>query len=209
MHEGNAPQRGLKHQGVGSVIYDPVIILKPHVVEIGDFTRIDSWVKIEGGEGVILGRWVHCASFVHLNPGGGTIIAEDGANFSTHAMVLGGGATPDGLTMSAAAPVYRQHVVRKVTRIGKNASVLAGAIVLGGVTLHEGAILAAGGVATRDIPAYEIWGGVPARKMRDRKRPPSVDVPPTMGFEAPAISHAQIGAVLLAGMDEFDAVHHV
>jgi acetyltransferase-like isoleucine patch superfamily enzyme len=35
--------------------------------------------------------------------------------------------------------------------------------VLPGVTIHEGAVLAAHAVATKDIPAFSIAGGVPAR----------------------------------------------
>ncbi len=200
---------GLKYEGVAVSIFEPCVLLKPHVIELGDYTRLDSFTKIEGGEGVTLGRWVHVASFAHLNAGGGTIIAEDGANFSTHAMVLGGGATPDGLTMSAAAPPYRQHVVKRVTRIGKNASVLAGAIILGGVTLHEGAIAAAGSVVTHDIPPYEIWAGVPARKMAERKRPAVVE-PPAQVVNAPLVkpmTQAEYGAAMIEAMEEFEAVH--
>jgi len=37
-----------------------------------------------------------------------------------------------------------------------------------GVTLHEGAVLGAGGVATRDIPEWEIWAGVPAKFLMKR-----------------------------------------
>ena len=41
-------------------------------------------------------------------------------------------------------------------------------IVLRGVTIGDGAIVAAGAVVTRDVPPREVWAGVPARKLRDR-----------------------------------------
>ena len=44
----------------------------------------------------------------------------------------------------------------------------AGVKVLRGVTIHSGAIIAAGAVVNRDIPSNEIWGGIPARKLKDR-----------------------------------------
>ena len=40
--------------------------------------------------------------------------------------------------------------------------------VLSGVTIHEGAIVAAGAVVNKDIPSNEVWGGIPARKIKSR-----------------------------------------
>lgn len=44
----------------------------------------------------------------------------------------------------------------------------ANVTILKGVTIGEGAVVAAGAVVTRSIDKYSIWGGVPARKLRDR-----------------------------------------
>lgn len=43
-----------------------------------------------------------------------------------------------------------------------------GATIVGPVRIGMGAVVAAGAVVTKDIPACEIWGGVPARKIRKR-----------------------------------------
>lgn len=43
-----------------------------------------------------------------------------------------------------------------------------GSTILSGVTIHNGAVIGAGSVVTHDVPAYEIWAGNPARKIRDR-----------------------------------------
>ena len=37
--------------------------------------------------------------------------------------------------------------------------------ILPGVKIGRGAVIAAGAVVTKDVPAYEIWGGVPAKKI--------------------------------------------
>jgi acetyltransferase-like isoleucine patch superfamily enzyme len=33
------------------------------------------------------------------------------------------------------------------------------------VHIGDGAVVAAGAVVTKDIPAHEVWGGVPARQL--------------------------------------------
>ncbi len=43
-----------------------------------------------------------------------------------------------------------------------------GAIIMSGVKIGEGSIIAAGSVVTQDIEPYSIYGGVPAKKIKDR-----------------------------------------
>lgn len=51
--------------------------------------------------------------------------------------------------------------------IGNNVWIGANAVILRGVSIGDGAVIAAGAVVNHDVPAYEIWGGVPARKMKN------------------------------------------
>ena len=50
--------------------------------------------------------------------------------------------------------------------IGKNVWIGAGAIIIGGVTVGENAVVAAGSVVTRDVPPNTLVGGNPARVIR-------------------------------------------
>lgn len=43
-----------------------------------------------------------------------------------------------------------------------------GCTLMGGITIGKGSIVAAGAIVTKDIPPCEIWGGVPAKKIKDR-----------------------------------------
>ena len=41
-------------------------------------------------------------------------------------------------------------------------------IIMHGVTLGEGSVIAAGSVVTKSVPPYTIWGGIPAKHLKDR-----------------------------------------
>jgi acetyltransferase-like isoleucine patch superfamily enzyme len=49
------------------------------------------------------------------------------------------------------------------TYIEDNASIMVGSIVLAGVRVGEGAIVAAGSVVTKDVEPYTLVGGIPAK----------------------------------------------
>jgi acetyltransferase-like isoleucine patch superfamily enzyme len=53
-------------------------------------------------------------------------------------------------------------------RIGRGAWLGVNVVVLKGVNVGEGAVVAAGAVVTRSIPRHEIWAGIPARQIRTR-----------------------------------------
>ncbi|MCZ7467796.1 acetyltransferase [Agrobacterium sp. O3.4] len=52
--------------------------------------------------------------------------------------------------------------------IGNDVWIGHGVIVLPGVRVGDGAVLAAGAVVTKDVPSYTIVGGVPAKIIRER-----------------------------------------
>ena len=53
--------------------------------------------------------------------------------------------------------------------VGNHVFIGPRAIILPGVKIGNGAVVAAGAVVTKDIPDFEIWGGVPAKKISERQ----------------------------------------
>jgi acetyltransferase-like isoleucine patch superfamily enzyme len=53
------------------------------------------------------------------------------------------------------------------TKIQKGASIGAGSVVLGGVTIGENAMIGAGSLVTKDVPCRQLWMGNPAKYIRD------------------------------------------
>jgi UDP-2-acetamido-3-amino-2,3-dideoxy-glucuronate N-acetyltransferase len=58
----------------------------------------------------------------------------------------------------------------KQTLIKKNAAIGAGVTIVCGVTIGECALIGAGSVVTKDVPAYQTWYGVPARPVLEQTK---------------------------------------
>lgn len=61
----------------------------------------------------------------------------------------------------------KEKVKTQKVIIGDNVFVGAHCIILKGVTIGENSIIAAGSVVTKDVPANQIWGGNPAKYIRN------------------------------------------
>ena len=60
-----------------------------------------------------------------------------------------------------------RHGAQRGPHIERGARVGAGAVLLPGIRVGQEAVVAAGAVATRDVPPYRVVMGVPAREVRD------------------------------------------
>lgn len=148
------------------MIDEQVFILYPEKTRIAPTARVDRWCKIEGE--VTIGEHCHVSSFSHIGAGGGEVVFGDHSGCSSHVVICSGVPDIRYLHVSAADPLEEQHPLRMKTVIGRFAVVFAGAVVYPGVTIGDGALIGAGSVVTKDVPPWEVWGGVPAHKLRDR-----------------------------------------
>jgi len=106
--------------------------------------------------GCLLGPRVELGAYVMLGPR--VVIAGDDHVFDR----------PGTPTIFAGRPAQV-----RLTRICDDAWIGTQAIILAGVTIGEGAIVAAGAVVTKDVPPYAIVGGVPARLIKERFTDPA------------------------------------
>jgi hypothetical protein len=124
--------------------------------------RVDDFVKLECGEGFVLGPRVHVASFCHLGIGGGITILEEGASTGSGAKIVSGSAVPSAVGCSAIQPGVVN--VRSFAWMRPFSTLYAGAILLPGCVLGARSVLAAGSVlkAGTVTGEDELWAGTPA-----------------------------------------------
>jgi putative colanic acid biosynthesis acetyltransferase WcaF len=127
-------------------------------VRIGAGTIIFRGTTIFGAEKLRLGERVHVGFRAVLDARGGITVADD-VNLSSDVQVL-----------TAEHNVHSPDFERRVAPVAieRHAWVATRAMVLPGVTVRHGGVVAAGGVAARDVPDNTIVGGVPARPIGQR-----------------------------------------
>lgn len=87
----------------------------------------------------------------------GSITIEDNVQIACNVHMLTANHDLDDMQILHCKPI----VIEKGAWIG------AGSTIMGGVTVGEGAVIAAASVVTKDVPPRTIYGGNPARKIRD------------------------------------------
>ena len=161
---------GIECAGDDIRIHASVVIVAPHRLVLGDHVRVDPFCVLSAFGGISLGNHVHIGSHATLIGGSG-IRVEDFAGISHGARIFS--VTDDFSGASLTGPTVSEElrgVLQAPIGLGRHAVIGTGAVVLPGGILGEGAILGALSLLRAQIPAWEIWGGVPARHLRDRKR---------------------------------------
>jgi len=96
------------------------------------------------------------------------LVLEDYVGWGPGAKVLGSAHTG----VPADVPIVQTDLEIRPVRVRAEADIGTNAVLLPGVTVGKGAIVGAGAVVTKDVPAYAIVAGVPARFIRWRDGAP-------------------------------------
>jgi galactoside O-acetyltransferase len=164
------PLSGFHRAGTNVKIYDWAKILSPETVTLGSDIIIDDFVFLGSHHRLIIGNHVHIASHASIS-GGGDVLIGDFAGISSGARLISGtdDFTDGALTGPTLPPAFRS-VRRGRIVLGPHVVVGSNAVVLPDVTIGEGSTVGAGAVVTRDLDAWGIYVGAPARKVKTRPR---------------------------------------
>jgi acetyltransferase-like isoleucine patch superfamily enzyme len=127
--------------------------------EVGDETKIGAFVEIQKNAKV--GRRCKISSHTFICEG---VSIEDNV-FIGHGVTFVNDAYPRATAPDGQLQTEKDWRVEP-THIRKGASIGSGATILCNVTVGENAIVGAGSVVTKDVPADTIVAGNPARQLR-------------------------------------------
>ena len=160
------------HVGPGTIL-PRIEVTWPHQVSLGARCKLESGVrfKFDGpwrdGPRIVIGddSWLgaDCEFNIH-----------ERITIGRHAMIAAGCRFVDSAHGFAdrSVPMIRQRGENATITIEEDVWIGAQVVVLKGVTISRGAIIGAGAVVTKSIPAFEIWAGVPAKKIGARPGSP-------------------------------------
>ena len=123
-----------------AVLYSGFLIRKPNRISIGKGTVVGYNCELDGRMGLTIGENVNISSDVKF------YTLQHDYNSKEFSAV-------------GAQVIVEDYVWVSVR-----------AIILPGVTIGKGAVIAAGAVVTKDVEPYSIMGGIPAKKIGERKK---------------------------------------
>ena len=132
--------------------------------EVGDDTRIGTFVEVQKNSRI--GQRCKISSHTFICEG---VTIEDEV-FIGHGVTFINDMFPRATTDSG-KPQSEADWACLPTLVKRGASVGSGVTILGGVTIGERAVVGAGSVVTRDVPAGTIVAGNPARVFRKIEEP--------------------------------------
>jgi acetyltransferase-like isoleucine patch superfamily enzyme len=167
-------QRKARLQFLGMRIGEQTVLPKiyvswPHKVSIGKNCRVEHgiYLKFDGvwekGYSIIIKDRVFLGAGCEFNISENIVIGDNcliasGCRFidHDHGMNLG--------ELMSKQPGHKKSIT-----IGNDVWLGCNVVVLKGVEIADGAVVAAGAVVNKSIGPNEIWGGVPAKKIGERK----------------------------------------
>lgn len=166
---------------------DDVIILgDPRRVKLGKGSQVDGGVIFDlrtGGE-VVFGERASLRRGAILSPYGGHITFGSDCGVQHYSVLYGHGGLTGGNYVRFAAhclvipanhgielngtPMNLQPLSKRGIQIGNDVWIGGGVRILDGVTIGDGVVAAAGSVINKDLSSNGIFGGVPAKLIKER-----------------------------------------
>ena len=156
----------LAEKGPHSEIFPNTILIAEKNLYLKDYVRISEFCWVHAGQKTVIGNFVHLGANMSLN-GGGTCIIEDFSGIASGTRLISGSEEIDGSALiGPMVPQEFRNAVRSKIHLQKHVFLCSNTVVFPGVTIGEGAVVAAGMVVTKDIEPWTI--NIPGKPVKKR-----------------------------------------
>jgi len=143
-------------------IYFRYILFKAISPQSGINIYIAKHVYLKNKHNIIIGDNVSIHEMCYID-GYGEITIGNNVSISHNVSII----SFDHTYKEKDIPIKYNPSVSKKIIISDDIWIGAGSRILSGITINERSIIAAGSVVTKDVESYSIYGGVPAKKIKD------------------------------------------
>jgi galactoside O-acetyltransferase len=160
----------LRSCGSNVIIGRTVRIRYPELVDLGDNVIIDDFTYVSTA--MVLASNTHIAAGCKLIGGRDcTVVLGEFSTLSPNVvMAAGSDDYVSGIATPMVPAAFKGNVQYGGIRLGRHCIIGANSTVLPGVTFAEGACLGAQSLAKSDLLAWQLYGGVPAKRLKGRDR---------------------------------------
>jgi len=161
-------QIGFKSAGNNVLISRHACFYGAENMTIGDNVRIDDFCILSGV--IEIGSWIHISAFCALYGIKG-IVLKDFSGLSSRVSVysISDDFSGESMTNSMIPTEYRTLKEGRVV-LNKYVQIGASSVILPEVTIEEGACVGAMSLVTTNINEWEMWAGIPAHRIKERKK---------------------------------------
>lgn len=159
---------GLKSYGKNVLLSKKSSIYAPEKISVGDNVRIDDFCILSGE--ITIGNNVHIAAYSALYGAKG-IEFKDNSGCSARTTIYSAMDDFSGdYLIGPMQPKNITHVIGGKVTIEEYVQLGAHCLVFPNLTIHEGSVVGALSLVTKDIPEWGIYVGIPVRKLRERSK---------------------------------------
>lgn len=169
LSENEITSLGFLKLGKNIKISDKASIYNHDQISIGDNSRIDDFCVLSGK--ISIGRNVHIAVFCNIAGGEKGVFIDDFAGLAYGVHVFSQSDDYSGKTLTnPTIPDKFKKELKKSVSICRHSIIGTSSIVFPGVIIAEGTSVGAMTMVTKSTEAWSVYFGIPAKKIKDRKK---------------------------------------
>lgn len=143
-------------------IFFRYVILKAKAKNCGDNIRIGTNVTIKGWGNLVLGSNISIHDNCYIDAGGNIVVGNN-VSIAHNSTLLSGTHTFNDKNV----PIKYNPIIKDGLSIANDVWIGCGVRVLSGIKVSSRSIIAAGAVVNKNVDKNSIYGGIPAKKIKD------------------------------------------